>query len=129
VYAHATPPITVSFAHLPPGWRQYPDNGGELAMSWPYRPGPAGWGTSIPRNGIVVHVFFVRDNPPLPELRLRLPTTTTFTLEGATGVREYRISGRVRGHNVEVWVDIRRSSPSLRQLRLAQSVVSAVRFG
>jgi hypothetical protein len=128
MYAQPTPPISVSFAHLPPGWRQYPVNGGGLSMSWPYRPGPAGWGTTIPRNGIVVHVFFVRDNPPLPRLRLRLPTTTRFTLEGAPDVREYRISGRVRGHNVEVWVDIRRRRPTPRQLRAAQSVVSALRF-
>lgn len=97
-------------------------------MSWRSRPGQAGWGTSIPRNGIVVQVFFVRDNPPLPRLRLRLPSTTKFTLEGAPGVREYRICGRVRGQNVEVWVDIRRRSPTQRQLRVAQSVVSAVRF-
>lgn len=98
-------------------------------MSWPYRPGPAGWGTSIPRDGIVVHVFFVRNNPPLHRLRLRLPMTTRFTLDGAPDIREYRLSGRVRGHNVEVWVDIRRHSPTPRQLRVAQGVVSALRFG
>jgi hypothetical protein len=129
MYAQQPTLPTVSFAHLPSRWRQYPDNEGGLAMSWPYRPGPAGWGTSIPHNGIVVQVFFVRDNPLLPRLRLRLPTTTKFTLEGAPDISEYRIFGRVRGQNVEVWVDIRRHTPTARQLRVAQGVVSAVRFG
>ena len=122
------PQIEVSFARLPPGWRQFPDIGGGLATSWPYHPGPAGWALSIPRNGIVVHVFFIRDTPPYPTLRLRLPASTKFTLEGAPGVLEYRIHGRVRRHNVEVWVDIRRFHPTTSQLRIAQQVVSALRF-
>jgi hypothetical protein len=78
---------------------------------------------------MVIHVFFVRDTPPYPILRLRLPASTTFTLEGAPGIPEYRIHGRVRGHNVEVWVDIRRLRPTTSQLRAAQRVVSALRFG
>ena len=122
------PPIAVSFAHLPPGWRQLPGTGSALATSWPYREGPGGWALSIPRNGIAVNVFFVRDTPPYPRLRLRLPTSTKFVLEGAPGIPEYRIHGRVRGHNVEVWVDIRRRDPTTSQLRLAQRVVSALGF-
>jgi len=34
----------------------------------------------------------------------------------------------VLGHNIEVWVDIRRARPTPKQLRLAQQVVSALRF-
>jgi hypothetical protein len=47
----------------------------------------------------------------------------------APGIREYRISAPVQGHNVEVWVDIRRRRPTPWQLRVAQRVVSGVRFG
>lgn len=125
------PPIAVSFAHLPPGWRQFGrlEGSGEiLATSWRYHPGPLGWARAIPRNGILVHVFFVRDSPPSPRLRLRLPTSTRFMLEGAPDIREYRIHGRVLGHNVEVWVDIRRRHPTASQLRIAQRVVSTLRF-
>ena len=122
------PQIEVSFAVLPPDWRQFPDTDSGLATSWPYRPGHGGWALSIPRDGIAVQVFFVRDTPPYPTLRLRLPTSTKFALEGAPGVPEYRIHGRVLGHNVEVWVDIRRARQTTRQLRLAQQLVSALRF-
>jgi hypothetical protein len=124
-----TPPVAVSFGDLPAGWRQSGVLGVDgLAASWPYRPSPHGWAGSIPVNGIVVHVFFVRDSPPYPRLELRLPTTTRFTLDGSPGVREYRISGRVLGHNVEIWTDIRSRRPALRLLRTAQRVVSALRF-
>jgi hypothetical protein len=123
-----TPLIAVSFARLPPGWRQFPGTGSGLATSWAYRQGPVGWALSIPRNGIAVNVFFVRDTPPNPPLRLHLPASTKFTLDGAPDTPEYRIHGRVRQHNVEVWVDIRRSHPTTRQLRLAQQAVSALRF-
>jgi len=101
---------------------------GGFATSWPYRPGPHGWAVSIPANGIVVQVFFVRDSPPYPRLELRLPRTTRFMLDGSLDVREYRISGRVLGHNVEVWTDIRSRHPTPRLLRTAQRVVSALRF-
>jgi hypothetical protein len=124
-----TPPVAVSFADLPRGWRQSGTLGLDgFATSWPYNPGPRGWAAAIPVNGIVVQVFFVRDNPPHPPLELRLPATTRFALDGAPDVREYRISGRIRGHNVEVWADIRSRSPSRRLLRTAQRVVSALRF-
>jgi len=122
------PQVGVSFAGLPPGWRQFPDTGSGLATSWPYRPGAGGWALSIPRDGIVVQVFFVRGMPPYASLRLRLPASTQFALEGAPDVPEYRIHGRVLGHNIEVWVDIRRARPTPKQLRLAQQVVSALRF-
>jgi hypothetical protein len=122
------PPVVVSFASLPVGWPQAAGTAETLATSWAYRPGPAGWAGSIPRDGIVVHVFFVRDTPAYRPLRLRLPASSRFTLEGTTDVREYRISGRVLRHNVEVWVEIRRRSPTAGQLRLAQRVVSALRF-
>ena len=123
-----TPQIAVSFARLPPGWRQFPGTGYGLATSWSYRQGPGGWAFSIPRDGIAVNVFFVRDTPPYPRLRLRLPASTKFALDGAPGIPEYRIHGRVDGHNVEVWVDIRRLQPTASELRLAQQVVSALRF-
>jgi hypothetical protein len=125
----ATPQIPVSFARLPPGWRAFPGTGGALATSWRYRPGPTGWASALPRNGIAVDVFFVRDTPAYPPLRLRLPRTTRFVLDGAPDTPEYRIRGRVRGHNVEVRVDIRSPHPSRRELRVAARVVGAIRFG
>ena len=127
-----TPPpavqTAVSFAPLPCHWRQFPGVGGALATSWPYHPGPLGWATDMPRNGIAVNVFFVHGTSTYPRLRLRLPQTTRFVLEGSADTPEYRIHGRVRGHSVEVWVDIRNSHPSRAQLGLAQRVVSAIRF-
>src|SRR4051812_32368301 len=82
------PQIAVSFTRLPSGWRQLPGTGGALATSWAYGQDQGGWALSIPRNGIAVSVFFVRDTPPNPPLRLRLPTSTRFTLEGAPGIPE-----------------------------------------
>jgi hypothetical protein len=119
----------VSFAQLPDGWRGFPAAGGALATSWPYRPGPGGWATKIPRNGIAVSVFFVRDTPAYPPLRLRLAAKTRFVLDGAPDTPEYRVRGRVRGHNVEIHVDIRNPHPSRARVRLAQRVVAAIRFG
>lgn len=123
-----TVPVAVSFAHVPSRWRQFPGEGGALAASWPYHPGPTGWATAMPRNGLAVNVFFVAGTPVYPRLRLRLPQTTRFVLKGSADTPEYRIHGRIRGHNVEVWVDIRNSHPSRAQLRVAQRVVSAIRF-
>jgi len=82
----------------------------------------------MPRGGIVVQVFFPSQAPRYRPLRLLLPRRPATTLEGAPDTPEYRIHGRVRGHDVEVWVDIRQPRPSRAQQRLAQRIVSAIRF-
>jgi hypothetical protein len=129
VIAQPPPPI-VSFAQLPAGWHQIGDgNGGAYALSWRYRPAVDGWASAMPRNGIVVQVFFLREaTPHYQRLRLVMPRSPATNLDGRPDTPEYRIHGRVDGHDVEVWVDIRRPHPTQQQLRLAQRAVSAVRF-
>jgi hypothetical protein len=129
VIAQPPPPI-VSFARLPAGWRQFADgNGGAFALSWRYRQTVNGWASVMPRNGIAVQVFFLREaTPHYRRLRLVMPRSPATTLDGHPDTPEYRIHGRVDGHDVEVWVDIRRPHPTQQQLRLAQRAVSAVRF-
>ena len=82
----------------------------------------------MPRNGIVVNVFFVASKCPYPPLRLVMPAKPSTFLEGAPDTPEYRIHGRVAGRNVEVWVDIRRRHPTKSQLHHAQSVVASIEF-
>jgi hypothetical protein len=127
VIAQPPPPI-VSFAQLPAGWRQFTSARGAYALSWRYQPNSLGWAPSMPRNGIAVQVFFPNETPRYPRLKLVLPRSPATTLEGAPDTPEYRIHGRIDGHDVEVWVDIRRPHPTQKQLRLAQRAVSAVRF-
>ena len=118
----------VALTRLPSGWHSYGGIGGAYATSWRYRPNSQGWAPAMPRNGIVVNVFFVAPKPPYPPLRLVMPAKASTFLEEATGAPEYRIHGRVAGRNVEVWVDIRRRHPTKRQLRRAQTVVASIRF-
>jgi hypothetical protein len=118
----------VTFTRLPRGWHSYGGLGGAYATSWRYRPNASGWAPSMPRNGIVVNVFFVAGTPRYPPLRLVMPPKPSSFLEGTSDTPEYRIHGRVEGRNVEVWVDIRRGHPTRDQLRLAQRVVSGLRF-
>jgi hypothetical protein len=82
----------------------------------------------MPRNGIAVWVSFPQQTSRYPPLKLVLPRSPATTLEGAPDTPEYRIHGRVGGHDVEVWVDIRRPHPTRKLLRLAQRAVSAIRF-
>lgn len=83
----------------------------------------------MPRKGIIVQVFFPPGaKTPYPPLTLVLPQRPAVLLEGTTDTPEYRIHGRVRGRNVEVWVDIRNGHPTRAALRLAQRVVTAIRF-
>jgi hypothetical protein len=125
--AQAPPPV-ISFAHLPSGWHAFTGGNGAYALSWRYRPNPSGWATSMPRNAIAVNVYYPTDAARYPPLRLTMPNAPITTLEGAPDTAEYRIHGRVNGRDVEVWIDIRRPKPTPTQLRLAQRVVSAVRF-
>lgn len=123
-----TPPVAY-FAKLPAGWRELRGGRNAVALSWKYRASQFGWGNAMPRNAIAVQVFFPPQQAPrYPPLKLVLPRSPATTLEGAPDTPEYRIHGRVRGRNVEVWVDIRRPHPTVLQLRVAQRVVSAVRF-
>jgi hypothetical protein len=146
-----------SFRALPHGWRQFNDapdfltrrgaNAGAVATSWRYRPSSVGWAGSLPRDGIVVSVNLIRRNPGnavgnlcgrTPHLRdyplvrklpLRLPRTTTHTLEGADDIPEYRIFGRIgESYNFEVRVMIDRQRPTRVLLAAAQRGVSAIRF-
>jgi hypothetical protein len=98
------------------------------ALSWPYHLNSFGWAPSMPRNAIAVNVFFPNGPPHYPALRLVMPRAPATTLEGAPDTPEYRIHGRVDGRDVEVWIDIRRPHPTENQLRIAQLVVSALRF-
>jgi len=123
----ATPPIAY-FAHLPPGWHQYAQPPGDLALSWRYRSNPHGWASTMPKGGIAVSVFFPHEKPHYPRLRLILPKHPATVLEGAPDTPEYRIHGRVRGVDVEVWIDIHQRHPTRRQRRLAQRTISAIRF-
>jgi hypothetical protein len=84
----------------------------------------------MPRDGIAVSVFFPHPGgkPTYQPLRLVLPRRPATFLEGTRDTPEYRIFGRVRGVDVNIFVDIRRLHPSRRQLRDAERVVSAIRF-
>jgi hypothetical protein len=127
--AIGTPPPVVSFSYLPAGWHAFSGGNGAYALSWPYRQNRYGWAPSIPKNGIAVNVFFLRSQTAhYPTLSLVLPRAPATTLKGAPDTPEYRIHGRVRGRDLEVWVDIRRPHPTKAQLRIAQRVVSAIRF-
>jgi hypothetical protein len=50
-------------------------------------------------------------------------------LKGAPNTPEYRIAGRVRGFDVDVWVDIRQGHPTRPQRQLAQRAISHSDFG
>jgi hypothetical protein len=150
----AVPVAAPTFSSLPAGWRSFTTPGdltprgaqtGALAVSWPFRlatvGGPAG---AMPRNAVLVTVSLFRLNaggmhgslcdttptlaghPGLRALPLRLPATTSATLEG-TSWPEYRIFGRLDGsYDFEVRVDIGARDPSPRLRRLAERVVSAI---
>jgi hypothetical protein len=152
----AVPVPPPRFSHLPPRWRSFATSGdltprgaqsGVFATSWPYRlttvDGPGG---SIPPNAILVNVSLIRSNPGngpaasaaehptspatslIHTLPLRLPTTTTATLDG-TAWPEYRVFGRLgNSYNVEVRVDISNRHPSAELLRLARLAVAAIEF-
>jgi hypothetical protein len=49
-------------------------------------------------------------------------------LEGTRDTPDYRIEGRTHGTNVLIYVDIRNPHPTVAELRIAQRVVSAIRF-
>jgi hypothetical protein len=82
----------------------------------------------MPRNGIVVRVFFVASRRSYPPLRLVMPAKPSTFLEGAPDTAEYRIHGRLAQCNVEVWVDIRRRHPTKSQRHHAQAVVGSIRI-
>jgi hypothetical protein len=145
-----------TFSRLPSGWRSFTTwgdltpRGGQtsaLATSWPYRlntvDGPGG---SIPANAILITVSLIRHNPgtqsgnlcrqtprltgyaPVGVLPLRLPATTTATLDG-TPWPEYRVFGRLgNSYNFEVRVDISSRHPSTGLLRRARSAVAAIKL-
>jgi hypothetical protein len=153
---HAVPVPPPTFSHLPSRWRSFATSGdltpsggqaGAFATSWPYRlatiDGPGG---SIPRNAILVNVSLIRSNPgkrtgslcsrtphlaghpPIRNLPLQLPSTTTATLDG-TRWPEYRAFGRLgNSYNFEVRVDISNRHPSPKLLDLARRVVAGIRL-
>jgi hypothetical protein len=152
----AVPVPPPRFSHLPPGWRSFATSGdltprgaqsGVFATSWPYRltsvDGPGG---SIPSNAILVNVSLIRSNPgtqtgnlcgrtpriagypAVHNLPLRLPTSTTATLEG-TAWPEYRNFGRLgNSYNFEVRIDISNRHPSAELLRLARLAAATIEF-
>jgi hypothetical protein len=82
----------------------------------------------MPRGGIIVIVTFPSVAGRFEPLRLVLPRRPTALLEGTTDTREYRIAGRIRGVNVLIFVDIRNPHPTAVERRVAQRVVSSLRF-
>jgi hypothetical protein len=158
VYAAPPPPPIVvhaaTFAYRPRGWhfadrdfdvltRRGADVGSAAFSFRPYR---YGWALRFPRNGIAVTVHLIRrsadphanlcgrvprwaDSPPIRRLPLRLPATTTATLEGDPGVVEYRVFGRLgESYDVDLRVDVKNLRPTRAMLRRAQAVVSGIRF-
>lgn len=125
----ATP--SVAFAALPSGWRSF-QSSGVTATSWRYVPGhSAGSGGPadvMPKGGIIVEVTFPTARGRFKPLRLLLPKRRTTLLEGTKDTPEYRIEGRTHGVNVLIRVDIRDPHPTVSELRVAQRVVSAIRF-
>jgi hypothetical protein len=121
--------IVPTFASLPAGWRSYQD-AGVIATNWPYAPGqrPGGPADYMPKGGIIVNVTFPTDRTRFKPLRLLLPRRPTTMLEGTKDTPEYRIEGRTHGRNVIIYVDIRNQHPTIAELRIAQRVVSAIRF-
>lgn len=134
---HTPLPPPPRFAALPAGWHQFDGtswNPSSFATSWRYTiDSPAGPAGALPAGGMLVTVTILRgaaapDAPPIRGLPLRLPATTTATLESAPGVPEYRILGRLRGYTVDVRADIRSAHPTARQLGLVRRVVAGLRL-
>ena len=122
------PPVA-HFRHLPQGWHQYRETPDATALNWNYRPNSYGWASSMPRGGIAVNVYFPPPHKPhYQPLRLVLPRRPATLLEGTRETPEYRIFGRVRGVDVNIFVDIRRLHPTCADLGAAQRVVSRIRF-
>jgi hypothetical protein len=148
----AVPPP--SFGYLPKGWSTLSDALGVLsrtgtwaeamALSWHYTPSETGPAGSLPKNGVMIWVHLMRsgstrvnlcrtaphfaDYPPRTP-PLRLPRTTSQTLEGYPHVKEYRVFGRYENYyNYEVRVDIAPAALSPRAFALAQRVVAGIRF-
>ena len=119
-----------SFSHLPAGWHQYRETTDATALSWHYRPNPYGWAPSLPSGGIAVSVSFPhpRQRQRYRPLRLVLPRRPATFLEGTRDTPEYRIYGRAHAVDVNIVVDIRRLHPIRADLRMAQRVVSSIRF-
>ena len=150
------PPVTLPA--LPKGWTALSSvpfllqPGGTQAQtiitSWGYRaapgPGPA---AEIPPGGIMIQVFLLRSQdygspkvnlcattpktPEYPPLTppLTLPRTTTHTLEGAPGVKEFRIFGRYRDvYDFEIRADIDTRRPLGPRWFTAEAVVHGLRF-
>jgi hypothetical protein len=117
------------------------------ALSWAYKPNPHGWANRMPPNAIGVNVILIRrtttnpaDNlcgktphlavyPRIRHFPLMLPKTTTATQEGEPNIPEYRVFGRFDNlYNIDLRVDINRLHPTAAMLKLAQRVVSGLRF-
>lgn len=82
----------------------------------------------MPRGGIIVDVTFPTARTKFKALRLVLPRRPATMLEGTKDTPEYRIEGRTQGRNVLIYVDIRNTHPSVAELRVAERVVSGIRF-
>lgn len=121
--------IVATFAALPPGWHSY-QSAGAVATSWPYAPGqrPGGPADYMPKGGIIVNVTFPTADRRFKPLHFVVPTRPTTMLEGTKDTPEFRIEGRTHGVNVLIFVDIREQHPTMAERRVAQRVVSAIRF-
>jgi hypothetical protein len=143
-----------SFRYLPQGWSTLSDATGVLsrsgttmeaiALSWHYTSSWSGPAGSLPKNGVMIWVLLLREGStnvnlcrstprlavyPPRTLPLRLPRTTSQTLEGYPNVKEYRVFGRYHNYyNYEVRVDIAPAAPSPGAFAVAEQVVAGIRF-
>ena len=143
-----------SFRYLPNGWSTFSDAldvlsrhgtwANATALSWHYRPSETGPASLLPKNGVMISVHLMRSGStkvhlcritphlgdyPARTFPLRLPRTTSQTLEGAPDVKEYRIFGRYQNYyNFEVRVDIAAEAPSPSAWNLAKRVVASIQF-
>jgi hypothetical protein len=145
------------FTYLPAGWRAFDRLGSFLdrrgadvssyAMSWAYKPNPNGWANQMPPNAIAVQIILIRRDPTHPladlcrtaprlsgyttiqRLPLKLPKTTRSSQEGRPTIPQYRVLAHFNKlYNVDVRVEINRTHPTPAMLRVAQRVVSGLRF-
>jgi hypothetical protein len=137
------------FRSLPPGWHQFDEPVQRrgpcrvivyslAANFWADRAGSHGWAAAMPPDGIAVTVGLFgpvtpddrrhAEYPPVEELPLELPRTTTTSLEGSPHVPEYRAFGRTPDYLVEVRADINNPAPGAALLDEAQSAVSRLRL-
>jgi hypothetical protein len=118
-----------------------------LITSWHYRPSYDGPASVIPPGGTMISVTLSRDQSygaqqvnlcettarlsqfPQRTPPLRIPRTTTSTLDGTPRVKEFRLLGRYRNsYNFEIRVDIDIRRPVGPRWAIAENIIRGLRF-